>query len=194
MTFLLEEKQEKLAKVARMFAQQLQDIQAPVSDPANAAHASLLERIKATSAPKTRKASKREQKLQDKLRKVDKMVSQYGFSTTAACKEAKVSREAAKKWLGARKHPEEEVKVEFAKQSMGLKKEQLLELSKSFIDARHGNVFIKDIQGHLQQRTETHVPLTTLGKWVKKHIGYTYKKCSIMTPDIRQTVFVEHQA
>jgi len=37
------------------------------------------------------------------------------------------------------------------------------------------------------------VPLSTIGYWIKRDLKYTYKKCSTISPDIRQVVHVEHQ-
>ncbi len=52
--------------------------------------------------PEPGKQSKRDSKLQEKVEKVDRMVNQLGFTLGPACKEAKISRQTAKKWLSRR--------------------------------------------------------------------------------------------
>ncbi len=38
------------------------------------------------------------------------------------------------------------------------------------------------------------MPESTLGYWLKHDLGYTYKKCSTISPDISKVEFVRHQA
>ena len=59
-----------------------------------------------------------EKKLQEKIRKVEKMRTVYGFSMHAACKEAKVARETAKKWLKKKKGNLGEIVVKLPKMQL----------------------------------------------------------------------------
>ena len=120
------------------------------------------------------------------------MLDTYDFTLNAACKEARISRATAKKWLGKRRREEEEVYVKFLKPAIPVEKAQSLVEIKRFIDDRGGNIFLKDVKTHLKDVLHVNVPLATLGTWVKKDLNYTYKKCSTVSPDIRKVVLVEH--
>ena len=121
------------------------------------------------------------------------MLSVNGFTLDAACKEAKMSRVTAKKWLGKRRHKEDEILVTHLKPEVPAEKVESLVAIKRFIDDRQGNVYLKDVRSHLRKTQDVNVPLSTLGSWVKKDLNYTYKKCSTVSPDIRKVVLVEHQ-
>ncbi len=63
---------------------------------------------------------------------------------------------------------------------------------KKYIDERHGNAFIKDIRLHLEQQGLGTVPESTLGYWIRRNLGYTYKKAVTVSPDISKVGFVNH--
>ena len=121
------------------------------------------------------------------------MLSEHGFTLTAACKEAKMSRVTAKKWLGKRQHNSDEVFVEHLKPEIPPEKAECLVSIKHFIDEHNGNCYLKEIRSHLQKTLNADIKLATLGNWVKKNLNYTYKKCSTVSPDIHKVVLVEHQ-
>ena len=86
-----------------------------------------------------------EKRIQERLRKAVKMLNEYGFSMTEACKEAKFSKNTVKKWQKKLQEKQEAARFKLPKQEMRPQKKARLHYVKSFIDANGGNVFIRDI-------------------------------------------------
>ncbi len=137
--------------------------------------------------------SPHEKKMQEKFRKVEKMLDTYDFSMNKACKEAKISKQTVKKWLKKRQSKGLSLVYKAPKAKPSHHKELCWLLVQKFIDEHHGNVFIKDIQQHLEAKGKGTIPVSTLGYWIKKNIGYTYKKAVTISPDLSKVLFVQHQ-
>ena len=110
-----------------------------------------------------------------------------------ACKEAKLSPSIAKKWMRKRQESHEEVHVSHKNETIVTSHRMVLAKIKLAIDKACGNIFIKDIQAMLLKETKTLVPIATLQYWVKHGLRYSLKRSSIVSPDVRQVVFVSHQ-
>ncbi len=132
--------------------------------------------------------------MQEKLRRAEKMIAEFGFSFREACKEAKVARPTVKKWLAKKQRKETEAFYKLQKPPPSAPKQFRQRAVKRFIDEREGNVFIKDIRCHLQQQGLGIYSEQTIGYWIKHVLGYTYKKASTISPDIRKVEYVTHQA
>ncbi len=134
--------------------------------------------------PEPERQNKRDSKLQEKLEKVDRMVNQLGFHLGTACKKAKVSKQTAKKWLNHRNGDGSLARVRPNAERFSPERLFLLSQVKQFIDEREGNTYLADIQNHLRESGMVHVSLTTVGRWVREHLQYTYKRCKKATPAI----------
>ncbi len=77
---------------------------------------------------------------------------------------------------------------------MGPEKLSLLAEVKNFIDERDGNTYLADLQNHLKEEKGSELSVTTVGRWVRDHLGSSFKKCKKVTPDITKVAFLEHQA
>ncbi len=132
--------------------------------------------------------------MQEKLRKASKMLDEYGFSLREASKEAKVAKATIKKWLAKQQRKDAEKFYKLPKPELTPPKQYRIRVIKQFIDERHGNVFIKDIREHLQQRALGSMSEQRIGYWIRHYLGYTYKKATTISPDIRKVEFVLHQA
>ena len=137
--------------------------------------------------------SKHEKKMQEKFRKVEKMLDTYDFSMNKACKEAKVSKQTVKKWLKKRQSKGLSLVYKAPRVQPSSHKERCWLMVQKYIDDHHGNVFIKDIQQHLVAKGKDLIPESTHGYWIKKNIGYTYKKAATVSPDLSKVLFVQHQ-
>ncbi len=186
----------KKSNVAYLFIKQVQEASVRVTTREQRDHMKDLEALVKASPhfnkPPTQ--SLFEKKMQEKLRKAEKMLTEYGFSFREACKEAKVSRPTVKKWLAKQQRKEAEAVYKLPKQAVRPPKQFRLRAVKKFIDEREGNVFIKDIRCHLQTQGLGIYSEQTLGYWIKRNLGYTYKKASTLSPDIRKVELVTHQA
>ncbi len=98
------------------------------------------------------KQNKRDTKLQEKLEKVDRMVNQLGFHLGTACREVKLSKPTAKKWLQKRKGDGTLAAVRPNAERFSQEKRCLLAEIKQFIDERQGNTYLADIQRHLLEQ------------------------------------------
>ena len=158
-------------------------------------HLMLLQRL-AEPARKTQKGpaqTPKAKKMQAKLDAVWKMVKVYDMSLTEACREAKVSRPAAKKWLRRREQALSAApRYDYTVANPYPRKLMFLSIVKEFIDKRDGYVFVKDIQHNLETAWGVHVNERTLNYWIKRNLRYTYKKASTVSPDVSKVEFVRH--
>jgi transposase len=132
--------------------------------------------------------------MQEKLRRALKMLEEYGYSLAEACREAKVDKQTVKKWKAKLQRKEAERAYKLPKQEMNPRKAARLRTVKEFIDDNEGNVFLKDVKFHLQENGKGKVSEQTLSYWIRKNLGYSYKKAVTMSPDLKKVEFVQHQA
>ncbi len=98
-----------------------------------------------------------------------------------------------KKWLAKQQQKEAEATYKLPKPEIRPPKQYRLRKIKEYIDEQQGNVFIRDVQAHLEHNAMGRVPESTLGHWIKVHLGYTYKKASTISPDLSKVEFLSHQ-